>query len=146
MERNGVVQVGFYLSADATIDAGDTLLATRSLASLLAGDSDLGSTSITIPAGTPAGTYTLGAIADYLLVVTETDETNNAFAVTGTITVTADIDLRPSVVTGPVTAAAGEVVSLANTVDNDGLSDAPGFQVGVYLSTDATIERTTQPR
>ncbi|MGD2116567.1 MAG: CARDB domain-containing protein, partial [Acidobacteriota bacterium] len=55
-------RVGIYLSADAVIGGGDTLLGDRLVSSLDSGLSDSAVTDVTIPAGTPTGSYFLGAV------------------------------------------------------------------------------------
>lgn len=70
--------VGIYLSTDATITTSDTRIGTRSISSLGAGSSSTGSKSLTLSTSLTAGTYYLGAIADYSNARPETNETNNA--------------------------------------------------------------------
>jgi len=71
----------FYLSANATLDAGDTLLdGSHSVSALDAGASGTGSISLTIPAGLAPGTYFVVAKADADGVVAEATENNNTFA------------------------------------------------------------------
>ncbi|MDD5434392.1 MAG: DUF1566 domain-containing protein [Nitrospira sp.] len=69
--------IRFYLSTNTTYDAGDTLLGSRPIASLAAGATDAGTTSVTIPTGTLSGTYYIIGRADADAVVAETNETNN---------------------------------------------------------------------
>jgi subtilase family serine protease len=59
------------------LDAGDVLLGSRAVDSLAAGASEMGSVSVTVPAGTAAGTYYLIVEADGEGVVAEVTETNN---------------------------------------------------------------------
>lgn len=59
------------------IDTTDTLLATRVITTLLQGQEDAAQTPVTIPAGTPPGTYWLGMIVDDLEAITENDEDDN---------------------------------------------------------------------
>ena len=71
----------FYLSTNAVFDAGDLLLTPgRSVPAIGAGTSSAGSTSVTIPPGTAAGTYYLFAKADGDGAVGESVETNNVSA------------------------------------------------------------------
>ena len=67
----------FYLSADAVLTATDPLLGTRSVEALAPNQASVGSTPVTIPAGTPAGYYYLFARADGGKLVAETQEGNN---------------------------------------------------------------------
>ena len=79
----------YLLSKDATKGAGDVLLrGTRAVPQLGAGATSRGTVTVTIPAGTPAGTYRLLACADDRRVVAESNETNNCRASTTTVKVT----------------------------------------------------------
>jgi subtilase family serine protease len=83
----GASTTSFYLSSNGTWDASDTLLVpSRSVDSIEEGLSDFGSTDVTIPGDTAAGTYYIIAKADAATVVPESDETNNTKAKTITIT------------------------------------------------------------
>ena len=57
-------------------------------------------------------------------------------------TVGQSIDLSISVVLGPASANAGATINVDSTVDNTGVSDAPAFQIGIYLSADVVIDGT----
>ncbi|HET7340999.1 MAG TPA: CARDB domain-containing protein [Methylomirabilota bacterium] len=78
----GAYAIRFFLSTDAQLDSGDVLLATRTISSLAAGASRTDATTLTVPAGTAAGTYQVLAFVDALGQVTELDETNNLAAST----------------------------------------------------------------
>jgi subtilisin family serine protease len=68
----------FYLSVNPSFDNGDVQLAgSRAVPSLTPGALNLGTTAITIPAGTPAGFYYVIAVADADGVVVEIQENNN---------------------------------------------------------------------
>ena len=67
----------FYLSVNNVFEAGDTLIAGRTVGQLAAGASSNGSATWTIPAGTPKGIYYIIARADDGGIVAETDETDN---------------------------------------------------------------------
>lgn len=139
---SGSFVVKLYLSADATIDPpSDTYLGQRSVTSLAAGASSSVGSSVTIPIGTAAGTYYLGAIADSESQVAESDETNNRFAGNTIVIETGSgtPDLMMTAVSGPTSALAGTSITVADTVRNDGTAGSGGFFVGLYLSTDATI-------
>jgi large repetitive protein len=133
-------QVGLYLSTDNVIDTGDTFLGFRTVASLAAGASSAATTTVTIPANTTPGTYYLGAIADRLDSIPESDDANNAGAALTPIEIALyQPDLVITVVSGPVTVTSGGTVAIANTVRNQGPAPATSFTVSLYLSTDSTI-------
>jgi hypothetical protein len=76
----GAFTMAIYLSTDATITTSDLKLGTRSLTGLAAGATSTLLKSVKIPPSTTAGTYYLGAIADYTAKIKETNEANNAVA------------------------------------------------------------------
>ena len=68
----------FYLSTDTVLDRNDTTLGgSRDVGVLDAGATSSGSTTVTIPASTPAGSYYILAKADADGTIAETSETNN---------------------------------------------------------------------
>lgn len=75
----GQFSIGFYLSTDAAITTGDTLLKTVTITSLNSNSQSASSTTVTIPAG-KVGTYYIGAIADVNGNISEANETNNSMA------------------------------------------------------------------
>jgi trimeric autotransporter adhesin len=73
----GATSVRFYLSSNSTIDSGDILLGSRSVAALEPGVADTHTTALVVPATTPAASYFLIAKADADGALVETQETNN---------------------------------------------------------------------
>ena len=67
----------FYLSTNASFDTSDTLLAARPVGPLDTGGTASGATAMTLPAGLPAASFYLIAVADGEGQVTETIESNN---------------------------------------------------------------------
>jgi len=76
--RAGAFTIKFYLSTNTTYGAGDILLGSRAISSLAPGATSSGSTFVSIPFGTTAGTYYIVGKADAEEVVLETNEGNNA--------------------------------------------------------------------
>lgn len=85
--------VGFYLSQDATITTSDIIIGRRTLGGLLAGESSIGTTTVTIPSDVRLGTYYLGAVVDYDGRIIENSESNNALP-GSTITISAAISAQ----------------------------------------------------
>jgi subtilase family serine protease len=84
----GAFTVRFYLSADATLDAGDTLLGARAVSGLAAGAASSAVTVLALPEATAGSApYRVLAIAD--TPQAEMDETNNVMTSTVAIAVTA---------------------------------------------------------
>jgi len=133
----GTSTTRFYLSLDQQRDGNDVLLGgSRSVPALGAGQSSSGKVTVTIPSGTPLGTYYLLSCADDLNAVNETNESNNCRASTTTI----QVGLADLVVTSlsnpPATAAAGGTFSVTATIRNQGVITAGASTARYYLSTD----------
>lgn len=80
----------FYLSKDTTITTSDTLIGSICLNDLAGKTTYRFWMDVQVPATLPTGRYCWDAIADYTKVLVETNETNNAIAVTKKwVTVTA---------------------------------------------------------
>lgn len=142
-------RVGIYLSADDIIDTSDTLLGDRLVPFGLGGGfSSVGSAPVTIPMGTPDGTYRIGLFADWQNQVVESDETDNGLVATGNFEVRTPPPPRPNLVISTIsstvgaTAQSGDVVDVTHEVSNTGDLAAGTFRVGLYLSDDDTIDAT----
>jgi subtilase family serine protease len=126
----------FYLSANGSLDAGDVLLdGTRGVPGLPAGGSSTGSTTVTIPVGTAAGTLYLIAKADGDNQVAETQEANN--------TRSRSISIGPDLVVyavAPASVAAGGIMSVTDTVTNQGAGLAAASTTRFYLSKNALLD------
>jgi subtilase family serine protease len=142
----GYFLVGIYLSTDATITTGDTLVATRSVPNLAAGAESTENTVVTIPSSVASGTYYIGVIADTDNRIAESDETNNVL-MGNQITVTKVYpDLTMTVVSvTPTSAETGQQVTLTATAKNQGQGHANYVRIFFYLSADATITKGDTP-
>jgi subtilase family serine protease/subtilisin family serine protease len=130
----------FFLSADGVIDGGDTVLGSRAVPALAAGASSAGSTTVTIPAGTAAGTWYLFALADADSAVGETVETNNrAFQ-----TIVIGGDLVVSALSVPGTAGAGQAITVTDTTRNQGGGTVGASTTRFYLSADVVWDAGDQ--
>jgi PKD repeat protein len=72
--------IGMYLSKDNVITTSDRLIGSRWMQSLAPESTDSGIKAARLPHHLAAGTYYLGAIADYENTVAESNETNNVVA------------------------------------------------------------------
>jgi subtilase family serine protease len=131
----------FYLSADSVLDAGDTLLASRDVGTLDGGAANSGSTAVTIPAATPAGTYYIVAKADADGSVVETYETNN----TTPRSILIGSDLYESALTVPARGGAGATIAVSDTTANQGGGPATASVTRFYLSPNTTLDGTDTP-
>ena len=133
--------LAFYLSSDAAFGGDVRLAGTRAIASLARGATSAGTTSLTIPAGTPAGTYFLIAVADDLQVVAEDDEGNNTRATTTAIAISRPDLTVASVTATPRLASAGMSVSVTHVVRNaaGAPASAPASTTRLVLSTNTAL-------
>src|SRR5262245_12693370 len=131
----------FYLSTNATFDASDTLLGSRAVPALGPGASHTASTTVTIPAGTPTGTYYLLARADAADAIGEIAEGNNV----ASRQIAIGADLVVSAVTAPSTLGVGLPFSVSDTTKNQGTSLAPASTTGFYLSANTVLDASDTP-
>jgi len=75
----------FYLSRDTAVNAGDVVLTERTVPPLNPGQTSTASTSVTMPAGTSAGTWRVIANAEAGSQVMELKENNNTRVITVTV-------------------------------------------------------------
>ncbi len=127
----------FYLSANVLLDASDVLLGSRPASALAAGTVESATTSLMIPADTPAGTYYIVAKADGGGGVTETQESNN---VKYSTSMRIGPDLIESSVIVPTIAGAGAVLVVSDTVKNQGSATAGPSTTAFYLSSNTTLD------
>ena len=111
------------------------------MSALAGGASSTGSTSLTIPAGTPAGTYYIIAKADADGAVAETQEGNNTFA----RSVQIGPDLAISALTVPATAGPGAGVVVTDTTRNQGADTAGPSTTRFYFSTNVVLDVADPP-
>ncbi len=126
----------FYLSPDASLSATDTLLGSRAVGGLAAGEVSIGNTTLTTPAGTPAGLYYLFAKADGANAVPETQEGNN----TGVRSVKVGPDLVVDISSAIAPVVAGSTAVVTESVTNKGGGNASPSIVRYYLSTNYTLD------
>jgi subtilisin family serine protease/uncharacterized membrane protein len=128
--------IRFYLSANSLLDANDTLLqGSRPVAALVSGGSDSGTTTVTIPLSTSAGTYYVIAKADADNVVLETQEGNNTLA----RSIQIGGDLVVSALTAPSKLGAGVAFTATDTTKNQGGGNVGASLTQFYFSTDALL-------
>jgi subtilase family serine protease len=132
----GASSTRLYLSADPALDGTDTLLGARAVPALGAGASSTGTTSLTIPAETPAGTRYILAQADGDGVISETFENNNV----NFVAVAIGPDLVVQSVSGPAGAGAGTTLTVNDTTRNQGGGAAASSSTRFYLSANAALD------
>ena len=133
---------GFFLSTDNQWDAADLFLGSRAVSALAPAAVEQATTPIDIPETTAGGTYYILAKADWADAVSETYETNNARA---SAAMRVGPDLLVSALSAPATAAAGDVVLVADTTKNQGAGAAAASVTAFYLSTNSTWDAGDLP-
>jgi subtilisin family serine protease len=139
----GSTVMKFYLSANSTVDATDTVIGSRTVPALGAGEfSTAPSTTLTIPANAAVGTHYVIARADADSGVTETSETNNTYS--RTIKMGPDLDVT-TLTASASTVAAGAVVTMTDKVINDGGGAAGTTKTRFFLSVNTTLDGSDTP-
>jgi subtilase family serine protease len=126
----------YYFSSDAVLGGGDTLLNGRTTGPILSGGSGAGSANLTIPAGTPTGTWYIIAKADDPSGVFETSETNN----TRSKSIAIGPDLIVSAIAAPLAANAGQTINVTATARNQG-----GGSTGVGSTMNISLRPSSGP-
>jgi subtilisin family serine protease/subtilase family serine protease len=134
-------RTAFYLSANNTYDATDTLLGDRLVGALGPSGSHSASTVLSLPPGTGAGSYFVIAVADANGAVIESLENNNTRA-TGVIRVGPDFIV--TALTAPSSAVAGTSISASDTTKNQGVDSVPASVTSFYLSSNSTFDEADQ--
>ena len=129
----------FYLSANVLLDGTDQQIGSRDVGSLSPNTSSPGTTFLTIPADTVAGSYYVIAKADGALSVPETQEQNN---VKYTTVIKIGPDLIESSTGIPTVAGAGFPLTVNDSVKNQGSSTAGPSTTSFYLSSNYTLDST----
>jgi subtilase family serine protease len=111
------------------------LLGARGVAGLSAGASSTGSTTVTVPQGTTAGTWYIIAKADGEGAVAETSESNNTYA----RTIKIGPDLAVPAISAPSTGGAGQNIAVTDTTKNQGGGPAEPSQTQLFLSADTAL-------
>jgi subtilase family serine protease len=134
--------VTIHLSADPFITPADLTIGVRGVPGLDAGATSEGGGFLTVPVSVPEGDWYLGCLVDPAGVVEEGDASDNHAVATQLLRVTSlpAPDLVPvEVLAGATVVEAGQALPVTESVRNQGPGAAGAFQVGVYLSSDATI-------
>ncbi|HET8759774.1 MAG TPA: CARDB domain-containing protein, partial [Nitrospiria bacterium] len=135
----GATAVTFYASTDGTLDAGDVVVCTRTVASVAAGAYDPASGTATTDCTNSTvapGVYTIIAKVDVADVVSESNEANNTKVVVG-IAIGPDLSVENFSVTGT-----GKL-SISSRARNRGNATAAASEMSFYLSADAAYQAGT---
>jgi cysteine-rich repeat protein len=141
--KAGSFTIGFHLSTDSAYGGSDdvAMTAKRTVKSLSASTSSTGSTVVTVPAGTPVGSYHVCATADQAGIITEVSETNNSLCTASTVNVG-----RPDLVLTQLQPGATSIkakgtatLPVTDTVQNAGPLASASFKIEYRLSINAVF-------
>ncbi|UOQ72480.1 CARDB domain-containing protein [Hymenobacter cellulosilyticus] len=136
--------IGYYLSADASLDAADVLLGNSTGGSLSVGGYGSRTSYVQLPANTTAGAYYVLFVADYQNAVNESNETNNVSSVyLNVVPPSVDLIIQQAGVS-PTSTAPGNVINMSCTITNQGNATATYSSVGYYLSANTTLDANDQ--
>jgi len=127
----------FFLSSNVLLEDTDTPVGTRSIGTLAPNTASTGTSVLTIPSGTVAGTYYVIAKADGPGAVQETQELNNVKFSTAI-----KVGLVESSTSVPTAAGAGFPLTVTDTVKNQGSGTAGPSTTSFYLSTNFSLDST----
>jgi hypothetical protein len=129
-----------YLSADEALDAGDRLLASRTIGNLAVGTAMALTIPTTVPGDVASGLYRVLVAIDVTGGAPESDATNN-IAVSEPVNVELYLpNLAMTVLTPPVRGAVGQPMTVPNTVRNTGPAPAGAFVIRFHLSADLVLD------
>ncbi|MCD4657544.1 MAG: hypothetical protein K8S87_08350 [Planctomycetes bacterium] len=141
------VDVGFFLSLDATPGADDLLLFSETVNS-----SNISrNVKFYVPVGFNAQVYFIFGLADFDNKIVESDETNNTSIAKLTLTTqleTPDLTVSEIIVessnsvSNKIVNLPGDYLTVDFTVNNIGQASSSSVRVGIYLSSDSTIDFT----
>lgn len=133
----------YYLSADQFRNSGDRLLVGgRPVPALAGGVANTGSRSVKVPTNVALGNYYVLACSDDLLVVSESNETNNCLSSSTRVQVTT---ARPNLYADasfPFSSSvpAGSAFTAYSHAHNVGEAAAPASQLRWYISDDTVFD------
>jgi subtilase family serine protease/ribosomal protein S20 len=134
------LSVGFYASVDSVITTSDIFIGSRYINVLPDNASSTTVNNVATANNIPAGSYYLGAIADFSNNIKETDENNNAAVTLQPAVIGASkADFVMTALSGSVSVVNGDNVSLNYTIKNQGTGISNKTTVSFFLSADATI-------
>jgi subtilase family serine protease/pimeloyl-ACP methyl ester carboxylesterase len=135
----GTFYTRFYLSRDAVLDAGDTVLATVGDKSLAGFAQRNGSVDVTLPSSFGPGWYTIFAVTDYTGAVAEMNENNNV----RTLNVLIQAPPKPDLVMTTLSLSNPQVLPGGKTtvtfkMANAGTAASSPSTAGIYLEANGT--------
>jgi hypothetical protein len=129
---------GFYLSTNYLFDASDVKVGTRTIAPLLAGFADTGTTDVQLPSTLATGIYYVIARADDAAAIAESNENNNLRFSTA-IRVGPDLTVS-ALSASPIAVGPGSTVTVTDTTRNQGSALAGPTSTAILFSVNALLD------
>ena len=129
-------ETGYYLSINATFEASDVFLGSRTVPALGTSATSTAPAQLTVPAGTAPGTYWIIAVADWRAVIAESVENNNIRPSSFRV----GPDLLVNMITAPPSAVAGTMINVSDTTRNQGGDTAAPSVTAYYLSANVSLD------
>lgn len=144
---SAAVQATVFLSPDAAVTTSDIAIGSLDVASLTPGAGVGRTVDIPVPGGIENGSYRVGLWIDAAAIQPELDEANNLLVATTLLDVTGGGPAAPNLVPELIDPSTrlvepGGSLQVVTRVANAGDLSTPAFRIGVYLSTDDTIDTT----
>lgn len=138
----GAFAVRYVLSTDTTINVTDTSLGDENVSGLAAATSVAVTRTALLPGGLAAGTYFIGAIADFANTVGEVNEANNISLNPVSIQVNAaGANIAVTTVTLPATGNLGATLPVSVVLSNTGSATITStFTSRIFLTASGTID------
>jgi subtilase family serine protease len=135
----GTFVTRYYVSTDATLDAGDPPIGSRTVSGLVGGATSTATTPVTLPDLPPGSGYRVFAVTDADNQIVEVNEANN----TASAALSIGADLAVTAMTFPSNVAAGTPLSITETTTNQGAAQAAASVTRYYLSRDNVLDEST---
>jgi subtilase family serine protease len=133
------VDVRFYLSADAALDAGDQVISTQTVGSISVGATVQVTSNTPLPAGAMPGNYFVLARVDPDGTLLEQDETNNNATPVAMTIGAPKPDLVVSSFSSPTMGAPGAMVALNRSFQNLGNAPSSAAKYTYFVSDNSVV-------
>jgi MYXO-CTERM domain-containing protein len=133
------VDVTFYLSTDALLDASDVVLGTASALAIEAGTTAQVTSTASLPSTLTGTNYFIIASADVSNAIVERNELNNTSTGVSTTIGAPTPDLVATAFSAPSTAQPGAMLQVSRSIKNAGNATATDFKYSYFLSDNSVV-------
>ena len=133
------VDVRFYLSADATLDAGDSVISTQTVANIAAGATVQVTSTTALPSSAAPGAYFVLAKVDPDAVVVEQNDNNNTSTPIPMTIGMPTPDLVVSAFSSPTTTQPGAMLQVTRSLQNVGNAASTAAKYTYFVSDNSVV-------